>query len=317
MGYLATILDSGSFKARRARSAVAALSVFAAALRISSIVVQARAPNSPAIPEQPRLIQGAKRNGHVKSIRIGSWNIDRGQNLSEITEELRSLESDLLLLQEVDWNTLRSGKVDEAALLARDLHFEASYGVEFEELSQEDGSPAYIGQATLTSLPIRTSRVLRFRSQSDFWQPRSWIPSRLALMQRRQGGRMALVTELTFAGRPLIVYNAHLESRSYGRIQWQQVEEMLQDLAHKYPSGVACVIGGDLNTKYLPSIFLHRLQKAGFRSATGDSVERSHVIAMALDWIFVRGAIDLTGGRVDRNVKGSDHYPVIVSMRGH
>jgi endonuclease/exonuclease/phosphatase family metal-dependent hydrolase len=32
----------------------------------------------------------------------------------------------------------------------------------------------------------------------------------------RLGGRIALVTELDFAGRTLVVYDPHLESRSYG-----------------------------------------------------------------------------------------------------
>ena len=80
-------------------------------------------------------------------------------------------------------------------------------------------------------------------------------------MQRRLGGRVALVTELEFAGRRMVVYNAHLESRSAGPIQAAQLDEMLADLK-RYPAGTPAILGGDLNTKYFPSIYLHKLERA-------------------------------------------------------
>jgi endonuclease/exonuclease/phosphatase (EEP) superfamily protein YafD len=132
-------------------------------------------------------------------------------------------------------------------------------------------------------------------------------------MQRRLGDRIALVTELEFAGRLLVVYNAHLESRSFGRIQSEQLDEILAD-AKRYPPGTAIILGGDLNTKYLPSIFLHKLERAGFQSATGQRIERTHKIAMALDWIFSKGPVRLEEGRVRRDLKGSDHYPVYAEL---
>jgi endonuclease/exonuclease/phosphatase family metal-dependent hydrolase len=186
--------------------------------------------------------------------------------------------------------------------------------VEFEELSQERSGPAYIGQATLTRLPLRQARVLRFQRQSTFWRPHNWLPSAIPLMQRRLGNRIALVTELEFAGRPLVVYNPHLESRSMGLIQTAQLDEMLADM-RRYPAGTTVMIAGDINSKYFPSVFLHKLEKAGFRSVLGERIERTHVIAMALDWIFVRGPVTLDGGAVRRDVKGSDHYPIAVRMR--
>lgn len=183
-----------------------------------------------------------------------------------------------------------------------------AYAVEFEELSQEERTPAFIGQATLTRLPVRRSRVLRFQHQSGFWKPRDWLPSSLPLMQRRLGGRVALVSELEFGGQLLVVYNAHLESRSYGRIQDEQLDEILSDFGRSYSPQTAVIVGGDLNTKYFPSWFLHKLQKAGFRSSIGDRAERTHTIAFALDWVFVRGPLQVKAGSVEKSWKGSDHY---------
>ena len=249
----------------------------------------------------------------AQSMRVASWNIDHGSGLDTISSELKKNPADLYLFQEVDQNALRSGQKDVAAELGKRLGMHIAYAVEFEELSQEHGSPAFIGQATLSRLPILKSRVLHFQKQSGFWQPRAWLPSSLPLMQRRRGGRVALVTELQFAGRLLVVYNAHLESRSAGPIQVAQLDEMLADLK-QYPAGTAAILGGDLNTKYFPSIYLHKLERLGFHSATGERIQRTHKIAMALDWLFARGPVKLDSGAVRRDIKGSDHYPVYARL---
>lgn len=252
------------------------------------------------------------------TVRVVTWNIERGTKLPVIADELSENPADLYLLQEVDCHTRRSGGVDEASELARRLNANVAYAVEFEELGQEvENSPsshAYTGQATLTRLPLKHSRILRFERQSGFWKPRSWIPSSVPLMQRRLGDRIALVTDLMFDDRLLVVYNVHLESRSVGRIQADQLDEILADAKSHYPPNTAIVLGGDLNTKYLPSVFLRKLEREGFRSATGERIERTHAIAMALDWIFVRGPVRIEQGRVRRDFRGSDHYPIYAEL---
>jgi endonuclease/exonuclease/phosphatase family metal-dependent hydrolase len=260
------------------------------------------------VPRELKLLPDSASSS--KTLQIVSWNIDHGSRLETIAGELSQPASPgLCLLQEVDWNAARSGTLDVAAELARKLRLNMSYGIEFEELSQEHGQPAYIGQATLTRLPIRRSRVLRFARQSSFWQPHAWIPSNLPLMQRRLGSRIALVTDLEWNGQPLVVYNAHLESRSMGEIQGVQLDEILADLK-SYPAATSAIIGGDLNSKYFPSGVLRKLQQQGFQSALGQKVQRTHAIAMALDWIFVRGPFAWRNGAVRRDFKGSDHYPI-------
>jgi len=262
----------------------------------------------------PREIKTITPAADLRSVRVISWNIDRGYHLDQVISEISEKPAELCLLQEVDWGTARVGGADIGAELARRLRLDFTYAIEFEELSQERGHPAYMGQATLTRLPIRRSRVLRFANQSGFWKPHGWIPSSMPLMQRRMGNRVALVTDLQFAGQPLVVYNAHLESRSYGRIQMEQLDEILADLKSHYPADTAAIIGGDLNTKYLPSIFLHKLEREGFHSAIGERIERSHAIAMALDWIFMRGPMRWESGAVRKDWKGSDHYPVYAEL---
>lgn len=252
-------------------------------------------------------------NGALKAATVVTWNIDKGTDLNKIAAALKERPAQLYLLQEVDLNTKRGHGVDEAADLAHNLEMNFVYAKEFEELSQEVSGPAFTGQATLTRLPIRRARILRFQHQSGFWKPHDWIPSKLPLMQRRRGSRIALVTELTFDNRLLVVYNIHLESRSFGRIQAEQLDEILADTM-KYPPDTAILVGGDVNSKYFPSFFLTKMENADFRSAMGQKIERTHRIAETLDWMFARGPIKLSSGKVDRSAGGSDHFPVYAVM---
>lgn len=263
--------------------------------------------------DTPREFKVANSERGLKSIRIVSWNIDRGTQVDLVSSDLERDPADLYLLQEVDWNTLRTGQRDVATELAKRLHMNLCYGIEFEELSQERGKPAFIGQATLTRLPVRASRILRFETQSSFWKPRNWMPASVPLLQRRLGSRIALVTELEFKHRLLVVYNVHLESRSLGKLQEMQLDEILADLK-RYSSDTVAVIGGDLNTKYFPSTFLRKMEQEGFRSATGERIERTHRVAMALDWIFAKGRVRIEDGKVRRDLKGSDHYPIYAEL---
>jgi endonuclease/exonuclease/phosphatase family metal-dependent hydrolase len=286
----------------------------ASLLSCSILLLQSAWAAPPADLDSPRVVKLASVNAARPVFRVITWNIDRGTELPTIAKELEQQSPGLCLFQEVDWGTKRTEQADVAANLARELHLNMVYGIEFEELSQErNGVPAYIGQATLTRLPIRKARVLRFTTQSGFWKPRAWIPSSLPLMQRRAGGRIALVTELDFQGRPLVVYNVHLESRSYGRIQQEQLNEIVED-SRRYGPATPVILAGDLNTKYFPSAFLKKLEREGFQSALGERIERTHTIAMALDWIFVRGPVRAENGQVRRDLKGSDHFPVSADL---
>jgi endonuclease/exonuclease/phosphatase (EEP) superfamily protein YafD len=98
-----------------------------------------------------------------------------------------------------------------------------------------------------------------------------------------------------------------------GKIQMAQLDEILADIK-SYPPNTDVIIGGDLNTKYFPGIYLHKLQRDGFESSLGDKIARTHTIMMALDWIFARGPFTWSGGAVRHDMKGSDHYPLYSTL---
>jgi endonuclease/exonuclease/phosphatase family metal-dependent hydrolase len=250
-----------------------------------------------------------------QNLRLLNWNIDRGKHLDGIFAAIHETKPDLCVFQEVDLGARRTRGMDVAQELAKTTGMNYSFAPEFEELSQktEEGS-AYHGQATLTSLPIRSSRILRFKHQSGFWKPKALLISSLPLLQRREGGRIALVTELDNGGKTLVVYNLHLESRGSEHGRLLQLNEVLAD-AERYPPETVVIVAGDLNTKTRTSPVIPRLREAGYRSAFGDRKVRTHIIIGDLDWIFARGPIQFDDPQVLRDAHASDHFPISVEAK--
>jgi len=247
--------------------------------------------------------------------KILNWNIDRGKHYGGITSVIRDTKPDLCIFQEVDLGARRTHGEDVAQDLAKTFGMNYAFAPEFRELSQStaDG-PAYHGQALLTSWPIRSSRILRFAHQSGFWKPKPLLISSLPILQRREGGRIALVNEVDCGGKTLVVYNLHLESRGSEQGRLAQLDEVLAD-AQQYPSTTPVIIAGDLNTKTRHSPLIPRLREAGYRSCFGDRRIRTHIIIGALDWIFVRGPMECEGAEVLRGRHASDHFPITAEIR--
>ncbi|MBI4473112.1 MAG: endonuclease/exonuclease/phosphatase family protein [Acidobacteria bacterium] len=280
-------------------------------IRAAIMAVEAKQQSLPN--ETTGLMQGSFSAGRTpnRSLKILNWNIRYGTEFSGIAETIKRENPDISLLQEVDFHAQRSKQRNVAEELARQLSVNYVFGIEFEELSQKSGkTPAYTGQAVLTGFPIRSSRVLRFTRQTDWWAPRWYIPN-WNMFQRRMGGRMAIVTTIDVDGMPLVVYNTHLEGQGSPQLRLEQVNEILKDM-QQYSSDACIILAGDFNTKKLPSPAINRLIGADFRVAAGEGVTRRG--GSTLDWILVRGPIVSDGPKVLRDVFASDHFPLTVSL---
>lgn len=246
---------------------------------------------------------------------ILNWNIDRGKNLEGIESAIEQTKPEICIFQEVDLDARRSGGKDIAQELARRFDMNYAFAPEFQELSQSTGEgSAYHGQAILSTLPIRSTRLLRFAHQTGFWKPHAFLTSKLSILQRREGGRIAEVSELDNGGRTLVIYNLHLESKWYEHLRVLQLEEVLAD-AQRYSAETPVIVAGDFNTFTAHSAVIARLLAAGYRSSFGDERVRTHVITGALDWVFVRGPIETQDAQVLRNVHASDHFPIAVKLK--
>jgi endonuclease/exonuclease/phosphatase family metal-dependent hydrolase len=256
-----------------------------------------------------------------KSLRIVDWNIDRGQQLQGITDFLASANADILILQEVDVNARRTHRLNIAEEIARKLGMNYVFGREFEELVQgSKNSPAYHGQATLSKWPILNPRLIRFSKQSHFWQPHWFLP-KIEPFQERLGGRIALVAEVNVAGRKLVTYNLHLESRGTDALRISQLGEVLAD-ATCCKAESPLIVAGDLNLDASREAVASAVARAGFQ----DALKAPHAPTTParglfeggrrIDWAFVRGPMRAYSGQVHRRVKASDHYPISFTLTG-
>src|SRR6266436_4074064 len=252
------------------------------------------------------------------SLGIVDWNIDRGQQLRGVIDFLASTNADILILQEADLNARRTHRLNIAKEIARKLQMNYVFGREFQELTQGSrASPAYHGQATLCRWPLSNSRILRFQKQSNFWLPHWFLPE-IEPFQERIGGRLALVCDANIAGKTMVTYNLHLESRGDNALRGAQLDETLDD-ARRYDGNTPIVLAGDLNLDVSGGSAATAISRAQFLDAfaTEHTPTTPHSFlepGRVIDWIFTRGPVRPSRPQVHRSVSASDHYPLSITL---
>jgi endonuclease/exonuclease/phosphatase family metal-dependent hydrolase len=252
------------------------------------------------------------------SIRVVNWNINRGLQLQRVIDFLGSAKPDLVLLQESDLNARRTHHLNVAREIAQKLRMNYVFGREFQELTQGSrASPAYHGQATLSRWPLSNARIIRFQRQSNFWRPHWFLPE-IEPFQERIGGRLALVSDANIAGRTIVTYNVHLESRGDEGLRCSQLDEALDD-ARQHDGNTPILLAGDFNLDASGGAAATAIGRAQFQDAFANQhapttphtfLEQGRII----DWIFIRGPIRASQVQVHRSVSASDHYPLSISL---
>jgi endonuclease/exonuclease/phosphatase family metal-dependent hydrolase len=253
-----------------------------------------------------------------ESVRVVSWNIDRGSKLRRVIEFLAGEKADIVLLQEADLNARRTHHINVAREIAQKLAMNYVFGREFQELTQgTKTSPAYHGQATLSRWPLSNCRIIRFQRQSHFWRPHWFLPE-IPPFQERLGGRLALVSDANIAGKTIVTYNLHLESRGDDQLRCSQLEEVLAD-SKRHTSNTAVLLTGDFNMDVSQGPAADAITRAQFQDAfanhhepttSGSFLEHGRII----DWIFTRGRVRSIQPLVHRSVSASDHYPLSINV---
>jgi endonuclease/exonuclease/phosphatase family metal-dependent hydrolase len=241
-------------------------------------------------------------------LKIVTWNIERGDEYDSVLAMLRSLNADILLLQEVDRHCRRTGYRDVARDLAEALHMNWVAAGEFQEIGEARGGGAAItGQAILSKFPIEGASVLRFNAQ-DRWR---WS---INPIQPRRGGRIALKAQT--AG--LFLYDTHFESGGNDKLQRRQMEEIIADQARNRANLAPVLIAGDFNNgPVLRSALFRNLSAAAFADALGEvgnRVPTSFGKTHPIDWIFVKNLKPISGRVVVNDPAASDHFPVAAAL---
>jgi endonuclease/exonuclease/phosphatase family metal-dependent hydrolase len=178
-----------------------------------------------------------------KTLRVASWNLERGYHAAAQGKFLADQAIDVALLQEVDKGCRRTQEQDVLAVLAREAggKWWGVFCCEFEELDSPKRPPhlaggGWHGNAILSRFPIVRSGSVVLKQFFD-WEAGS---SR----QPRRGGRVAVWADIDVGGGVVArFYSAHTENYC-GAID--RLEQLLQLTAELF-EGPLCV-GGDLNT---------------------------------------------------------------------
>jgi endonuclease/exonuclease/phosphatase family metal-dependent hydrolase len=239
--------------------------------------------------------------------------------LDGIIDFLRTSSAELILLQEADIAARRTGHRNIPREIAKALRMNYIFGREFVELAQGSRTnPAYHGQTTLSRLPLTNARILRFRDQSAFWRPRWFLPP-LECLQRRSGGRMALISEITIGGRTLVLYNVHLESRGGDALRMRQLSEILTDI-RQHPPELPVLLAGDFNCDLscgaaVPLIGGARLDNRFTSLAAHRTVLKNRRgKPAAIDWMLTRGTLVGRYPAIHESVAASDHFPLSLEL---
>ena len=232
--------------------------------------------------------------------RIVTYNVhgcvgtDRQLSPRRIAQTLAALQPDIIALQEIDVGRRRSGGVDQAAVIAKELGMDHQFHPALTYREER------YGDAILTSLPLRLVKAGSLPT----------LPRAVALEPRG-----ALWVEILFDGRSLQVINTHLGL--IGKERVAQVEALLgpEWLGHPACTSPA-ILTGDFNAPP-PTAAYRRLRRhlqdaqrtiRGRRQASFPS----RLPILSLDHVFFHGPISIDHAGVvatQATRVASDHLP--------
>lgn len=240
-------------------------------------------------------------------VRVLVYNIHAGNdasgeaNLERVAELIGETGADLVLLQEVDRNTERSGGVDQIGELMRLTGFHGAFG---RTLDYQGGE---YGIALLSRWPIRSDTMIALR---------------VAPPQQRAGGsyepRGALRVVVEAPAGDIAVVNTHLDASRDDHYRRQEVETVRRIAAELRASHGRTVVGGDFNAEPgTPTVMA--LLDDGWRDAwvecgSGDGFTYpAHAPVKRIDYAFIAGDVVCAVARVLETTT-SDHRPVLVTL---
>lgn len=167
-----------------------------------------------------------------------------GSNLEQVAALIAQSEADVVLLQEIDRRTTRSGGVDHFEELRRLTGFHGAFG---KSLDFQGGE---YGIATFSRYPITTQSIVQLDVEPA---------------QTRSGGskepRIALIVTTATPDGGLAVVNTHMDASREDSFRLQEIRRVA--LALSGISGTSILFGGDLNAT--PESEVHAVVRgAGF-----------------------------------------------------
>jgi endonuclease/exonuclease/phosphatase family metal-dependent hydrolase len=213
-------------------------------------------------------------------------------NVDSVAGVIRETEPDIVLLQELDRNTTRSGKVDQLALLSKrtDLPY-TWYGKAIDYQGGESGL-GILSRYTLTDTQI-------------FHLPRVEIPDTYVSY------RILITAIISVSGQKVTIGNTHLELTQENRdLQVPEINKILS--AFNYP----VILGGDFNAtpdnNTMQTFFSYGFKKT---CTKGCNTITSFAPNREIDYIIYRpeSKFNVVSHEVIRTM-ASDHMPIVTEI---
>ena len=242
------------------------------------------------------------------SLRVLVYNIHAGKdaggidNLKRVADVVREVGADIVLLQEVDRGTRRSGNVDQIGTLAQLTGFNSAFG---RTLDYDGGE---YGIALLSRWPITSDTLIHLPIDPP---------------QARAGGsyepRGAQRVAIAHPHGALTVINTHLDASREDHYRLQE-SRIIRDLVSSARAGGGALVlaGGDFNSTPESAVQagLHtgELRDAWMECGRGNELTYpADTPVKRIDYLFLTGALHCTSAEVPTST-ASDHRALLVTV---
>jgi beta-N-acetylhexosaminidase len=222
-------------------------------------------------------------------------------NLVRVSELVRSTNADIVLLQEVDRGTKRSGNVDQPAMLAQLTGLHAAFG------SALDYDGGKYGVAILSRWPILAETLFHLPVDP---------PQERAGGSHEPRGALRVVVASPF-GR-LAVINTHLDPTGVDRWRRQEADSIVSLVAQTRRIEPLVLAGGDFNSTPESAVQVN-VRSGGLRDSWMECnggqgfTYPDDTPVKRIDYLFLTGNIRCTSANVI-NTRVSDHRPVLIDV---
>ncbi len=244
------------------------------------------------------------------SLRVLVFNIHAGKdaagkdNIADLATLIRTTRADVVLMQEVDRGTNRSGKVDQVQALMGATRFSGVFGRSLDYDGGQYGIAAF------------ARRGFVFNETID-------LPVTPA--QARAGGshepRAALLASAITRGGRFRVLTTHLDPSAEDTYRLQEAQTVVNIVHARVSGDTPMLVGGDFNAEPASAV-IRKLLDGGLRDSWTECGHGDGLTYPAdqprkrIDYVFLTGTLQCTAAEVI-DTRISDHRPLLVTLRGN
>jgi endonuclease/exonuclease/phosphatase family metal-dependent hydrolase len=241
------------------------------------------------------------------SVRVLVFNIHAGKdaagrpNLDDVAALIRSTNADIVLLQEVDRGTRRSGQVDQVAVLGDLTKYATAFGRSLDFDGGQYGiaalSRGVIARPATEPLPVQPPQARSGQS----YEPRA-----------------ALILMTTTPLGPIQAVNTHLDASRDEHYRLQEAGRILDIVKRSSAIPAPLVAGGDFNAEPGSETY-RRLSAEGLRDSWTECGAGEGLTYPAdkpvkrIDYLFLTAGLRCTHAEV-LDTRISDHRPLLVTL---